>query len=85
MFRKVPLSIIRAFHCTHSNDICHTGLLTACEQDQDRTNSVLILLTSCVYSEKLLIMDRGTVQKYVELYSKNKFEKLVHLVILLQE
>ena len=25
----------RVFHCTHSNGICHTGLLTACEQDQD--------------------------------------------------
>ena len=23
------------FHCTHSNDICHTSLLTACERDQD--------------------------------------------------
>ena len=23
------------FHCTHSNDICHTVLLTTCEQDQD--------------------------------------------------
>jgi len=23
------------FYCTHSNGICHTGLLTACEQDQD--------------------------------------------------
>ena len=23
------------FHCTQSNGICHTGLLTACEQDQD--------------------------------------------------
>jgi hypothetical protein len=23
------------FHCTHSNGICHTGLQTACEQDQD--------------------------------------------------
>jgi len=30
-----------------------------------------------VYSEKLLMMDRGT---HVEVYSKNKFEKLVHLV-----
>ena len=35
MFRTVPLSIIRSFHCTHSNGICHTALLTACEQDQD--------------------------------------------------
>jgi len=23
------------FHRTHSNGICHTGLLTACEQEQD--------------------------------------------------
>jgi hypothetical protein len=33
-----------------------------------------------VYSEKLLMMDRGTVPKHVEFYSKNKFEKLEHLV-----
>ena len=31
----------------------------------------------CVYSEKLLMMDRP---KHVEFYSKNKFEKLMHLV-----
>jgi len=38
MFRTVPLSIIRSFSLyTHSNGICHTGLLTACEQDQDGT------------------------------------------------
>jgi hypothetical protein len=35
MFRTVPLSIIRSFYCTHSNDVCHTRLLTAVEQDQD--------------------------------------------------
>ena len=40
MFRKVPLSIIRSFSLyTHSNGICHTGLLTACEQEH------LLLLT----------------------------------------
>ena len=27
------------FHCTHSNGTCHTGLLTACKQDQDGTPS----------------------------------------------
>ena len=27
------------FHCTHSNGICHKGLLTACEQDQDDARS----------------------------------------------
>jgi len=32
-----------------------------------------------VYSEKLLMMDRGIVRN-IELYSKNKFDKLVHLV-----
>ena len=31
----------RVFHCTHSNGVCHTGLLTACEQEH------LLLLTSC--------------------------------------
>ena len=34
----------------------------------------------CVYSEKLLKMERGTVRKHVEFYSKNKYEKLMHLV-----
>jgi len=34
-------------HCTHSNGICHTGLLTACEQDQDGALSILILYASC--------------------------------------
>ena len=46
--------------------------VTACEQDQDGTSSVLILLASCqqicmtytvvVYNEKLLMMNRGTVR-----------------------
>jgi hypothetical protein len=28
------------FHCTHSNGIRHTGLRTACKQDQDGTSSI---------------------------------------------
>ena len=37
-FPTVPLSIIRSFfYCTHSEGVCHTGLLTACEQDQEGT------------------------------------------------
>ena len=54
------------FHCTHGNDICHTGLLTACEQDQDGTH---------------FHPDDGqrNCPKHVEFNSKNKFEKLVHL------
>ena len=34
----------------------------------------------CVYSEKLLMMDRRNVRNMQNFYSKNKFEKLVHLV-----
>ena len=54
-------------------------------------NSVLILLASyncklydtyycCVYSEKLSDDRQRNCPKHVESYSKNKFEKLVHLV-----
>ena len=33
------------FHCAHSNGICHTGLLTAYEQDQDRPKSGVFYCT----------------------------------------
>ena len=90
MFRTVHLSIIRSFHCTHTNGICHTGLLIACEQDQDGTGSVLILLASCnrnlydiyhccVYSENSWWWTEE-LSENVEFYSKNKFQKSVHLV-----
>ena len=73
MFRTVPLSIIRSFfHCTHSNGICHTGLLTECLR-AGSGYSILILLegsqqTCMTYKivvctvKKLLMMDRGTVR-----------------------
>jgi hypothetical protein len=78
------------FHCTHSNGICHTSLLTACEQEhmppagnivggciipQAVTHSLehpdpacklsenlYDIYHCCVYGEKLLTMDRGTVR-----------------------
>jgi len=94
MFRAVPLSIIRSFFAVHTTmvyGICHTGLLTACEQDQDGTGSVLILLVSCrqtcmtytiaVCTAKKTPDDgQRNCPKHVEFYSKNRFEKLVHLV-----
>jgi len=62
-------------------------LLTACEQDQDGTDPAHKLSANlydvyhcCVYSEKLLMMDRGTVRNTQEFYSKNIFEKLVQAV-----
>ena len=56
------------FHCTHSNGICHTGLLTACEEDQDGTAvhpdpsrklsaNLYDIYHYCVYSEKLLMIE----------------------------
>jgi len=34
----------------------------------------------CVYSARLLMMERQPVQKHVEFYSKNKFEKIVNFI-----
>ena len=67
MFRTVPLSIIRSFFTVHSNGICHAGLVTACEQNQHDPARKLSadlyeVYHCCVYSEKLLMMDRGTVR-----------------------
>ena len=72
------------FHCTHSSGICHTGLQTACEQQQ------MLLLTSChkpVWHIPLLCVQwkapaagQRNCPKHVEFHSNNKFEKLVHLV-----
>ena len=53
--------------------ICHTGFLTACEQDQDGTEfhpdpatkmsaDLYDIYHCCVYSEKLPMVDRGTVR-----------------------
>jgi len=54
------------FHSIHSNGIhvCHTGLLTGCVQDQDRNPDD----------------GQSNCLKHVQFHSKNKFEKLVHLV-----
>jgi hypothetical protein len=42
MFRTFPLFHRQVFfYCKHSNGVCHTGLLTACEQEH------MLLLTSC--------------------------------------
>jgi len=84
MFRTVPLSIIRSFFCTHSNGICHTGL-----QDQDETSwSCSQTVSKPVWHTLVPLLcvqwrtDDGqrNCPKHVEFYSKNKFDKLVHLV-----
>ena len=81
MFRTVPLSIIRSM-C-----ICNT----ACEQDQNGTTipswSCSQAVSKPVWHIPLLYVQCKTPDdgqrncpKHVEYYSKNKFEKLVHLV-----
>ena len=85
MFRTVPLSIIRSFfYCTHSNGICHTGLLTACEQEKMLTpascQQTCMTYTIAVYTVKTPDDGQRNCPKHVEFHSKNKFEKLVHLV-----
>jgi len=75
MFRTVSLSIIISFslYSTHSNGICHTGysysLRAGSGRNQFRPDPARKLSANpygiyhyCVYSEKLLMMDRGTVR-----------------------
>jgi len=90
MFRTVPLSIIRNFfHCTHSNGICADSLRAGSGRN---CGSVLILLAGCQQTCTTNIIVMCTVKNktpddgqrncpiHVDFYSKNKFEKLLHLV-----
>ena len=57
------------FHCTHSNGICHTRLLTACEHDQDGTGLVLLLvgidqLVSRPTDQRILEVEIGSTRSY---------------------
>ena len=73
MFRTVPLSSTRSFSLyTQQWYMSYRFADSSCEQDQDGTRSVLILLA-------VLMMDSDC-PKHVECRSKNKFEKLVLLV-----
>ena len=67
MFRTVPLSIIRSFHCAYSNGrpIRHTGLLT---------------YTIAVCTVKTPDDGQKNCPQYLDFHFRNKFEKLVHLV-----
>ena len=72
----------------HMAMVCHTELLTACEQDQD--GSILILLESCQQTCMTYTIAVCTVKnsrcwteelsETCSFIQKNKFEKLVHLV-----
>jgi len=82
MFLTVTLSINRSFSLYTQQwfTVCRTGLLTACEQDQDGTSFIPLwhIPLLCVQWKT---PDGGlrNCPKHVEFYSKNKFEKLLHL------
>jgi hypothetical protein len=76
-FGQFLLPSLEVFHCTHSNGICHTGLLTASSQAVSR--HVWNISLPCV-QWKTSNDGRRNCPKHVEFHSKNKFEKLVHLV-----
>jgi len=86
-FRQLLCPSPGVFHCTHSNGISHTGLLTACEQDQDvpyRSCSQAVskpawLIPLLCVQWKTPDDGQRNCPKHVEFHSKNKFEKLVHL------
>jgi len=44
------------------------------------TATIYVIQVCCVYSKKIPDDGQRNCQKHVEFYSKNKFEKLVHLV-----
>ena len=88
MFRTVPLSIIRSFFTVHTAmvyviQVCWqlaSRIRTEMRFRPDPARKLYDIFSCCVYSGKLLMMDRGTVREHVEFYFKNKLEKLVHLV-----
>ena len=90
-FGQFPCPSSGVLHCKHKTGVCHTGLRTAYERDQNET---AVLSWSCsqaiskpVWHIPLLCVqwktpDNGqrNCPKHVEFHPKNKFEKLLRLV-----
>ena len=72
MFRKVPLSIIRSFSLYTQQWYMLYWFADSLRAGSGRN--------CCVYSEKTPDDGQRNCPKHLEFYSKNKFEKLVHLV-----
>ena len=81
MYQTVSLSIIRSLvmYVHTAIGVCRTGLLTACQQAVSIT--CMTYTCCCVYVHCQTPDDgQRNCPKHVEFYSKNKFEKLVHLI-----
>ena len=81
MFRAVPLPIIRSFSLyTQQWYMSYRYADSLLSENLYDIYIYIYIYIYCVYSEKVLMMGQRNCPKHVEFYSKNKFEKLVHLV-----
>ena len=64
----------KTLHVSDSSSVHHQEFFTV------HTANLYDVYHCCVYSGKLLMMDRGTVRNMYRFYSKINFKKLVHLV-----
>ena len=83
MFQTVPLSIIRSFSLYTQQwymSYRFADSLRASCQPRKLSANLYDIYHCCVYSEKLLMMDRGTAQNIYSFIPKNKFEKSEYLV-----
>ena len=82
MFRTVPLSIIRSFSLYTQQWYMSYSFADSWRAGSgfhlDPARKLYDIYHYCVYSEKLLMMDRGTVRNMWS-FIQNKFENLVHL------
>ena len=80
------------FHCTFGTGICHAGLMTAFKHNQDGTSSSCLKAVikpawhTPVPNVQWKTPDDGqrNCPKHVEFLDKNKFGKLVRLLVLLK-
>ena len=79
MFRAVPLPIIRSFSL-YTQQWYMSYRYADSLLSENLYDIYIYIYIYCVYSEKVLMMGQRNCPKHVEFYSKNKFEKLVHLV-----
>ena len=77
--RQFPSPSSRVSHCTHSNGTSYRNQFHPDPAHKLSANWYDIY-HCCAYSEKLLMMDRGTVRNMQSFIPRIKFEKLAHLV-----
>jgi len=62
MFRTVPLSIIRRLFTVHTTMVYVIQLASRIRTELKLSANMYDIHHCCVYSEKVLMMDRGTVR-----------------------